>query len=454
MKTPRAVLTGILSVGLVAAPLAGEAQPALEQFRFDPRQLCPRDTFRWEFAYRGLPGGLAAVRDFEMWGLWEGPGERPIRSVLTPTKDDLQPYTADQGRFESRLTHAGPPRKTAAGGAEIRYTLRVVLADGQEVTSVTSVRYVDSCPPPALHTTLAAGPIGRIGFQTTTPTIPEFLQGVRPGATTLIWGDLELPQGRAERSPAVVLVHGSSGVNVNVDRWGEELRQVGVATFILDGFTGRGITSTAEDQAQINHLAMIVDAYRALELLATHPRIDPTRITLMGFSRGGTVALWAALTRFQRLHGPAGARYAQHIVFYPGCYFRYVGDEAVTDGSIRIFHGTADDWTPIEPCRAYVERLRRAGKDAQLTEYAGAHHGFDRARAAPPFRMTGAQTARHCFWEERPEGHLVNRDTGLPFSVADPCVVRGVTVGPDPAAYRDALRAVKALLAPEARPSP
>jgi dienelactone hydrolase len=329
-----------------------------------------------------------------------------------------------------------------------------VLADGQELTSATSVRYVDSCPPPALHTTLAAGPTGRIGFQTATPTIPEFLQGVRPAATSLIWGDLELPPGRVERSPAVVLVHSSSGAGLHVDRWGEELRQVGAATFVLDSFTGRGITGTAEDQAQINHLAPIGDAYRALELLATHPRIDSARITLMGFSRGGTVALWAALRRFQRLHGPASVRFAQHIAFYPGCYFAYVDDEAVTDGPIRIFHGTADDYTPIEPCRAYVDRLRRAGKDAQLTEYPGAHHAFDRARAAPPFRMPGAQTGRHCFWEERPEGHLVNRGSGLPFSVSDPCIVRGATIGSDPVAYHPALQAVKALVRTEARPKP
>ena len=34
------------TAGVLAAPLAGPAQPALEQLRFDPPQLCLRDTFR------------------------------------------------------------------------------------------------------------------------------------------------------------------------------------------------------------------------------------------------------------------------------------------------------------------------------------------------------------------------------------------------------------------------
>jgi len=451
MRAPQAFLVGILSIGVLVAPLAGEAQPTLEQFRFDPPRLCFRDTFRWGFSYRELPGGLAAVKDFELSARWEGTGEQSIRSVLTPTSDDLERYAADQGRFESRVLHWGPPRKAPG---EIRYTLRAVLADGREVVSVTSVSYVDACPSPALHTTLAAGPTGRIGFQTTTPTISEFLQGIRPAATNLIWGDLQLPPGRVERSPAVVLVHGSGGVSPREDRWAENLQQAGAATFLLDSFTGRGIAFTGEDQSQLSSLAMLGDAYRALELLATHPRIDSTRIAVMGFSKGGGVALYAAMTRFQRLHGPAGARFSQHIAFYPPCFFTYIGDEAMTDRPIRLFQGTADDLAPLERCRAYVDRLRRAGADAQLTGYAGAHHQFDRPSDAPARRYPREQNASRCFWEERPEGQLVNRDSGQPFSLDDPCVFRGGTFGPDPAAYRAALDAVKALVGTAAPRSP
>jgi hypothetical protein len=196
-NTPHAVLVGILSVGFFVAPLGGEAQPTIEQLRFDPPRLCLRDTFRWGFSYRGVPGGLAAVKTFELTGRWEGPDEQSVRSLLTPTRDDLQRHAADQGRFESRLLHWGPPRKMPG---EAKYTLRVGLTDGQEITSATSVRYVGGCPPPALHTTLAAGPTGRIGFTTITPTLSEFLQGIRPAASTAIWGDLQLPAGRVERT--------------------------------------------------------------------------------------------------------------------------------------------------------------------------------------------------------------------------------------------------------------
>jgi hypothetical protein len=100
MNTPQAALMGILSIGFFVAPLVGEAQPTLEQFRVDPSRLRLRDTFRWGVSYRGFPGGLAALKDFEVSGRWEGPGEQSIRSLLTPTRDDLQRYAADEGRFD------------------------------------------------------------------------------------------------------------------------------------------------------------------------------------------------------------------------------------------------------------------------------------------------------------------------------------------------------------------
>jgi dienelactone hydrolase len=123
-------------------------------------------------------------------------------------------------------------------------------------------------------------------LQTMTLTDQQFLTGAKDGKPVVIAGELRLPRPGTDRLPAVVLVHGSGGVGANVDRWSQELNGLGVATFILDAFTGRGIVNTATNQAQLGQLTMINDAYRALELLSKHPRIDPARIDLMGFSRG------------------------------------------------------------------------------------------------------------------------------------------------------------------------
>src|SRR3981081_4878621 len=76
---------------------------------------------------------------------------------------------------------------------------------------------------------------------------------------------------------------------------------MGISTFVIDGFTGRGLTSVNTDQASLGRLNFILDIYRALDILAKHPRVDPERIALMGFSRGGQAALYASLRRSHKM---------------------------------------------------------------------------------------------------------------------------------------------------------
>src|SRR5260370_16125677 len=87
--------------------------------------------------------------------------------------------------------------------------------------------------------------------------------------------------------------------------WEQYFLSMAVATFVIDSFTGRGIVSTINDQSQLGRLAQTEDAYRALALLAKHPRIDASRVMLIGFSRGGQNALYASMTRFQKMHARA-----------------------------------------------------------------------------------------------------------------------------------------------------
>ena len=232
-----------------------------------------------------------------------------------------------------------------------------------------------------------AQPVARTeiyAIQSVTLTQQKILSSELNGPQVTITGVLRIPTAGSARLPAVLLVHGSGGIGGNLDYWARELNSLGIAVFTLDSFTGRGIVNTTYDQSQLDHLAMMVDAYRALALLAKHPRIDPARIVIMGFSKGAVTAVYSANTRFQKLFNPSGPNFAAHIGLYTPCTTSYRDDDKVGPEPIRLFHGAPDDWVPVGPCREYVARLKKAGADVSLTEYPGAFHQFDNPLTSPP----------------------------------------------------------------------
>jgi dienelactone hydrolase len=284
-------------------------------------------------------------------------------------------------------------------------------------------------------------------ISTLTLSDQDFLTGAKNGTSVTIAGALRIPRLGTDRLPAVILVHGSGGVGGNVDRWSQELNGIGLATFTIDSFTARGLQSTSANQTLLGRLNMILDSYRALALLSTHPRIDPAKIVLMGFSRGGQAALYASLNRFQRMHGPEGATFAAYLPFYAPCFTTYIDDTDVSEKPIRLFHGAADDYVPVAPCRTYVERLRKVGKDVTLTEFPDAHHAFDNpVLNEGPQSAPQSQTTRRCTLKEEPAGTIINAVTKQPFTMEDPCVERGPNVGYNAAGTAAATQAVKEFL--------
>ena len=273
----------------------------------------------------------------------------------------------------------------------------------------------------------------------------QFLRGDANGKATTTSGQLRLATSSG-RLPLVVLQHGSAGMTPNVEMWARELNKIGVSTFALDGFTGRGLTEVNTNHALLGRLNFILDIYRALDVLAKHPSVDPARIALMGFSRGGQATLYASLNRFHRLWNRSGVEFAAYVPFYPDCMTKFQSDTDVVGRPIRIFGGTQDDYNPIATCKAYVERLRAAGADVQLTEYPNASHAFDNPLGAQPAAMQpGFQSVRNCKIQEVADGLLINTDTKQPFAYTDACVVHGVHIGHDPVATREAKQAVKAI---------
>lgn len=275
----------------------------------------------------------------------------------------------------------------------------------------------------------------------------QFLTGDANGKPVTVGGELRIAQGSG-RLPVVVMMHGSGGVPPTIEAWTHQFNAMGISTFVIDGFTGRGLTSTNTDQSRLGRLNFIVDIYRALDILAKHPRVDPDRIVLMGFSRGGQAALYASLDRFHKLWNKSGAQFAAYIPFYPDCATSYLTETEVAARPIRIFHGASDDYDPPASCKAYVARLKEAGRDVVLTEYPESQHGFDAGLFGldAVLLSANAQTVRRCHIIEADGGVLMNADTKAPFSYSDACVERNPHVGGNPATAEEARKAVTEFL--------
>ena len=271
----------------------------------------------------------------------------------------------------------------------------------------------------------------------------QFLTGDANGKPVTVAGEFRVAQGSG-RLPVVVLMHGSSGVGATMEAWVHTFNAMGISTFVIDGFSGRGLTAVGPNQALLGRLNFILDIYRSLDILAKHPRVDPERIVLMGFSRGGQAALYASLDRFHKLWNKSGAQFAAYIPFYPDCSTSYATDTEVAARPIRIFHGTPDDYNPVASCKAYMARLVEAKRDIVITEYPDSPHGFDSGLLGVSTTVVSAnaQTARNCRLREGEGGVLMNADTQAPFSYKDACIELNPHVGGNPASAEAARKAV------------
>lgn len=227
--------------------------------------------------------------------------------------------------------------------------------------------------------------------------------------TANAYGFLSIPEGEGP-FPCAILCHGSEG-----EAWKPEymnsLAGAGIATLSLNRFSHRiyedkegnpqYVRHTKLDQLTVPFEAEIIQTLFAAKLMTTHPKIAPTKIGFMGWSRGGNVALECTLKENIDAIYP-GFQPAFCVNYYA---MPLIHRKDTPTSPLLFLHGANDDYTPVSRLADYVNFLLDENytlpqnftkqvifesNAAKIVIYPQSGHAFDER----PYAWNGSETVQ------------------------------------------------------------
>jgi len=177
------------------------------------------------------------------------------------------------------------------------------------------------------------------------------------------------------KRPAVLMVHRRDGMTPFTLQTTEMYAKLGYVALAADIFGyGEGILpkNIPEMQAQSaiynkDRPLMRARARAALDALIQSPMVDASKVALVGYCFGGTVAVELAYT---------GAPLVA-MIFIHGTFRGHASEGAKNvKGKILILHGAEDKVAPLPEVNKIIEDLRAAKVDFRYELYSGAEHDF------------------------------------------------------------------------------
>jgi dienelactone hydrolase len=231
--------------------------------------------------------------------------------------------------------------------------------------------------------------------------------------------------------PLVIAFAGSNGWSTHHYEYLELYRSSGIATFEVASFNSRGVSSTVGSQVDVTTAMMVLDAYKAFEVLSLHKNIDTNNIGITGWSLGGGVTLFSAWTPLKNAIN-ANVSFAAHLALYPPC----IAIPTILDfgtAPIHILIGELDNWTPSDACLELINQMPK-NSNISLTIYPNAHHSFDRDE--PPKVKDNGYILEDCRFSMNEDGLVVMNFLNIPMSTPflqkiglSMCAKRGPTYG-------------------------
>ncbi|MDR3734316.1 MAG: dienelactone hydrolase family protein [Acidobacteriaceae bacterium] len=199
-----------------------------------------------------------------------------------------------------------------------------------------------------------------------------------PNQSYRLSGTLYLPESASSPVPAIVLIHGTAGIDRRSVLYRQPLLDAGIGIFEVDFKTGifRGTTDRP------NPDFFLPMAFAALKELRKLPSVDPNRIGIMGFSLGGNIALRTAMETNVRHWMGDSKGFIAFAMFYPVCnHFTKEFEESgsrLTGGPMIIFYGTEDSYGEGKAVPELKNLLAKKYNFQLITvEYPDATHGFN-----------------------------------------------------------------------------
>lgn len=206
--------------------------------------------------------------------------------------------------------------------------------------------------------------------------------------STVLDGYLFRPPGDGKH-PAIVGLHGCGGMFARATglitpiyrAWAAEFNRQGYDFLLVDSFGPRrhGEMCSVDGFDLDLYRKRPRDAYGALWFLQAQPFVRGDRIGLVGWSQGGAATLFAIAA--QSLGRPAAlpqGDFRAAVTFYPGgCNDARHPVPWTSQVPLLVLMGAEDVWTPMAPCKTFLDAAIARGAKVEMQIYPGAYHAFD-----------------------------------------------------------------------------
>ena len=183
---------------------------------------------------------------------------------------------------------------------------------------------------------------------------------------------------RISPRPGVLVVHEAWGLGEHVRQRAVRLAEMGYLAFAVDMFgEGRQASTTEEGLGWTKALRGDVAELRArirlaFDVLAARPEVDAERIAGIGYCFGGSSVLELARS---------GAPARGVVSFHGNLATSQPAERGRVRAKILSLSGDDDPFIPLTQVSAFVEEMKNARADYQVTIYGGAKHSFTNPKA-------------------------------------------------------------------------